>query len=706
MFRRIAFFWFVLLPALILGSDSIKLPAPPPTEKIPVSEVLHGVTITDPYRWLEDQNSPATRKWIAEQNAYTQSLLDQIPGSDAIVARMTELFRVDTIGVPGERNHRLFYTARKAGQEQSVMYMRDAGGRDQVLEDGNTLSADHTISVSFNGLTRDGSLIGYGIRRGGADEVEIHFKDTNALADLKDVMPTGRYTGLSFLPDKSGFYYEIHLKDGPHVRFHKMGNDAAGDQEIWSVKDPSMGAAAQVTDDGRFLLMSVFYGTASDHNDLWLQDLANHGELKPLINDIHAGFQVALAGDTAYVHTNWKAENGRIIAIDLNNPARDKWRDIVPEATDAISGFAPAGGKLVVQYLHNATSVLKIFSGDGRPLGEVKLPGLGTVGGLSARWENNNLYYGFVSFAQPLTIYRYDMGKGTQQEWARNSVPVDPTKFETRQIWYESKDKTQIPMFLFYKKGLKLDGNLPVWLTGYGGFNLSSTPSFVARAIYWAERGGVYAVANLRGGGEFGEKWHHAGMFEKKQNVFDDFTAAAQWLIANHYTNPQRLAIFGGSNGGLLVGAALTQHPELFKAVICEYPLLDMIRYQQFLVARYWVVEYGSSENPDQFKYIYAYSPYHNVKPGTKYPAVLLWSGDSDTRVAPLHARKMTALLQAANGGPNPILLHYDAASGHSRGAETATTKRIEEERDRFLFVFWQLGMTAAPAKTAAAANK
>ena len=704
MFSRFALL-FLFTSAFLFSSATISVPPPPPTAKDPVTETLHGVTITDPYRWLEDQNSPETRKWIAEQNAYTRSLLDQVPGRGAIQKRMGELLRVDTIGVPFEREHRLFYSARKATQEQSVMYTR-VNGRDQVLEDANSLSADHTVSVSFTGVSRDGSLIAYGVRHGGADEVEMHFKDTGTLTDLSDVMPTARYSGANFLPDKSGFYYSIQMKDGPHVRFHKMGTASTDDRELWAGHDATLGAFAQVTDDSHYLVLGVFHGSSSDHSELWMQDLANHGELKPIVNDVHAEFLPAFAGNTLYVRTNWKAENGRIIAIDLNDPARDKWREIVPEAQDAIASFALSGGKVVVEYLHNATSVLKVFSGDGKPVAEIKLPTLGTIAGLSGRWENNDLYYGFMSFAQPLTIYRRDMTTGQQQEWARNSVPVDPTQFEIKQVWYPSKDGTKIPMFLLYKKGLKPSANTPVWLTGYGGFNLSRTPQFGAYPIYWAERGGIFALPNLRGGGEFGEKWHHAGMFEKKQNVFDDFISAAEWLIANHYTSKEKLAIFGGSNGGLLVGAALTQRPDLFRAVICEYPLLDMVRYHQFLVARFWVTEYGSSDDPAQFKYIYAYSPYHHVKPGTKYPAVLLWSGDSDTRVAPLHARKMTALLQADNGGPNPIMLHYDAAAGHSRGAETSTSKLIEENTDRFLFVFWQLGMTDAPSSSSAAGNK
>jgi prolyl oligopeptidase len=707
MFRRTALLSLLLLTSFIFRADVTNSPPPPDSPKHPITETLHGVTLTDPYRWLEDQNAPETRKWIDEQNAYTHSLIDKLPGRDAIAARMSELLKVDVVGVPFERNKKLFFTARKADQDQSVLYMRDlAGGnsKNTLLVDGNALSPDHTVSASFAGLSKDARLMAYNIRRGGADETEVHFKNLQTLQDLGEVMPTARYGGISFLLDNSGFYYSIQLKEGPRLRFHKMGTDFAQDQEIYGKGlTPTHFVFAQVTEDGKYLLMQVVFGSSGDKGELYVQDLANHGPLKPIVNEIPARFSAILGGDVAYTETNWNAPNGKILAIDLAHPEQSNWKTVIPEAPDAIEAFDAAGGKLVVEYLHNAASQLKLFGADGKPQREIKLPGIGTVGGLSGRWETKDIYYRYVSFNTPPTVYQYDLSGNAQQEFARTKVPVDPNNFEVKQVWYGSKDSTKIPMFLVYKKGLKLDGNNPVLLTGYGGFNVSRTPEFSVQALYWAERGGVFALPNLRGGGEFGEKWHHAGMLEKKQNVFDDFIGAAEWLVANKYTNPQKLAITGGSNGGLLVGAALTQRPELFRAVICSFPLLDMIRYQNFLVARFWTPEYGSSEDAEQFKYILKYSPYQNVKSGTKYPAVMLWSGDFDTRVAPLHARKMTALLQADNGGPNPIMLHYDVKSGHSEGRPV--TKIVEDQVDQFSFLFWQLGVAPPSASAGTAAG-
>jgi prolyl oligopeptidase len=388
--------------------------------------------------------------------------------------------------------------------------------------------------------------------------------------------------------------------------------------------------------------------------------------------------------------TNWKAPMWRVFAVDLKNPARDRWREIIPETDARLEGIVLAGGKLFADYTRSAVAQLKIFEPSGKPAGEIKLPGLGTVSGFTGRWGSREVFFSFESFAAPFAVYRFDVEKGSREVWARSHVPFDGSAFEVKQVWYESKDKTRIPMFLFHKKGIKLDGSHRTLLTGYGGFDVSETPSFSAEAAVWVERGGIYAQANMRGGGEFGEAWHHAGMLGNKQNVFDDFIAAGEWLVANGYTKPARLAIIGTSNGGLLMGAALTQRPDLFGAVVCRYPLLDMLRFQKFLVAQWWVPEYGSSDDAGQFPYLYAYSPYHHVVPGTKYPAVLFVTGDGDTRVAPLHARKMAARLQAATSSGRPVLLLYDTKSGHSGGRPVG--KLIEEQTNELSFLYWQLG--------------
>ena len=690
-------FCLLLMLALLGATPSFAADAnkrtPPPTKKDNVQETLHGVTLTDPYRWLEDQNSPDTRAWIETQNQYTRSFLGDLPTRAEISRRLAELVKVDTMSAPTERGGRYFYSGRKADQDLSVVHMRQGlDGNDEVLIDPHPWSPDHTTSVQTLSITNDGKVLMYGVRLGGADELEVRAFDVDQKKDLADKLERARYSGVAITPDASGIYYGILTPEGPRVRYHAMGTDTKSDKQIFgdgygreAIISPSL------SEDGRWLMIDVAHGASSDFTEVYLQDLAAKTPIQPLVNDIHARFDAHFAGDKLFIETNWNAPNGRVMAVDLNHPQRENWKEIIAESESPIEGISAVGGKLFVRYLHNATSQVLIFSPDGNRTGEIALPSLGTVGNVSGRWTSKDAFYGFSSFVTPSVIRRYEVATGKQSEWFRTKVPVDPNKFEVQQVWYESKDKTKVPMFLVYAKGLKKDGARPTLLTGYGGFNLNRTPGFSAEAVIFAEHGGIYALPNLRGGGEFGEKWHRAGMLANKQNVFDDFESAGDWLVKNGYTSPSKLAISGGSNGGLLVGAALTQRPDLFRAVVCSYPLLDMVRYQKFLVARYWVSEYGSSEDPQQFQYILKYSPYQNVKPGTKYPAVLFVSGDSDTRVAPLHARKMTALMQASQGGDNPILLHYDTKAGHSGGR--SISKVIEDQTDEYSFLFWQLGV-------------
>jgi prolyl oligopeptidase len=558
------------------------------------------------------------------------------------------------------------------------------------LIDPNPLSADRTTSANLLGVSDDGTLLAYGLRQGGEDEVAIRLFDVERRKDLADQLPRGRYMGLSITPDKSGFYYSRYGPQGSRVYFHTLGKDPGADPEIFGKGyTPDKGVSGRLTEDGRYFIFQVSHGSAADKVEIYFQDLVKKGPITPVVNDITARFSGHAAGSTLYMLTNWQAPNGRILAVDLTNPARERWREIIPAGQAVLEGFSAAGGKLFITCMENVQSTLKIFSAEGKHLRDVPMPAIGRIGGVSGRWSRNEAFFQFDSFHIPGTIYRYDIAGDRQEVWARLNVPIDAGRFETKQVWYPSKDGTKIPMFLFHRKGLKLDGARPVFLTGYGGFNLNRTAEFSPTAVLWAEQGGVFALPNLRGGGEFGEGWHRAGMLASKQNVFDDFIAAAQWLIKAGYTSPAKLAISGRSNGGLLVGAALTQRPDLFRAVVCGYPLLDMIRYQKFLIARFWVPEYGSSDNPDQFKFIYAYSPYHHVKPGTKYPAVLFVTGDSDTRVAPLHARKMAALLQAATGSDRPVLLHYDTKAGHTRGMPMG--KQIDDLTDELSFLLWQL---------------
>jgi prolyl oligopeptidase len=666
---------------------------PPSTPRHEVVETLHGVKISDPYRWLEDQHSPETRGWIDAENRYTESILGALPGRDRLEQQISTLMKVDTVMTPHEEGGRYFFSKRGADQELFVVYVRNGlGGKDEVLLDPHPLSPDHSTSIGLADLSPDGKLAVYQVRRGGEDETTIKLLDVDSRKDLPDQLPRANYLSVSLKHDKSGLYYSRQLTGGSRVFYHALNTASGKDQEIFGEGyGPEKILSTSISDGGRYLIIHVLYGSSAEKTEVYYQDLVTKGPILPLAKDVAARFIAYAVGDQLFLHTNWKAPNGRILAVDLRNSGQDHWREIVAESGAVIEGLSPAGGKLFVNYTHNASSQLRVFEPDGKPVGEVDLPSLGTVSGLSGRWHSNEAFFEFSSFHVPPAVYHYDVAKRHQEVWARTNVPVESDRFEVKQVWYESNDKTKVPMFLLHLKGLKLDGMRPTLITGYGGFDISVTPTFSQQAVLWAVHGGVFALPSLRGGGEFGENWHRAGMLEKKQNVFGDFIAAAEWLVREGYTNPSKLAIMGRSNGGLLVGAALTQRPDLYRAVICGYPLLDMIRYQRFLVAQYWVPEYGSSEDPGQFKYLYAYSPYHHVKKGTEYPAVLFMTGDFDTRVDPLHARKMAALLQWATAPPasRPVLLHYDTKAGHSGGLPLH--KQIANMTDELGFLFWQL---------------
>jgi prolyl oligopeptidase len=670
---------------------------PPKAEVEAVTDTIHGVEVTDPYRWLEDQNSAKTRAWINAENAYTDSVLSRIPGRPALKEKVTALLKTESMSPPRVRNGRYFFLRRSTDQDQSALYMRQgSNGKDELLVDPLTLSPEHTITVTLNAVSQDGSLIAYGLRQGGEDEITPHLLDVDKHKELPDQLPRARYSGIAILPDKSGVFMTRVLPQGPRVFFHALGTNVDADVEIFGKgygSEKSIGT--ELSDDGRYLIITVFYGSAATQTEIYYQDLKSKGPVLPVVNDVEAAFYGILGGDRLFVRTNWNAPKWRILEVDLTNPGRDHWREVIAEGNEAMEGASAVGGRLAVSFVQDAVNRVRIYDPNGKLQRELKPPTVGSLSLPTGEWNHNESFYAFNSFHIPTTIYSYDLTSGKQTVWFQSRVPIATERYEVKQVWYPSKDGTKIPMFLAYAKGLKLDGSNPALLTGYGGFNLSSAPSFSAFAAAWIANGGVWALANLRGGGEFGEAWHHAGMLEKKQNVFDDFIAAAEWLVRNKYTSPERLAIRGRSNGGLLMGAMITQRPDLFAAVSCGYPLLDMLRYHKFLIASYWVPEYGSSENAEQFKYIYAYSPYHHVRPGTKYPAVLFTSGDSDTRVAPLHARKMTALMQAANGSDKPILLHYDTKAGHI-GA-TPVSKEIDTTTDELNFLMWQLKMTPSP---------
>jgi len=695
MKRRNVLAIVLFLCPLLFAADKQQVAKPPATSAHEVTDDYHGVSVTDSYRWLEDQNSPETRAWIDEQNAYTQKVLSSYTGREALRSQIEKVMKTDSIGMPIKRGNRYFYLRRRADQNLDMLCMRQQG-KETVLVDANTLTPDGSISVVISGGTDDGSLLAYGQRKGGADEIAVTILNVDTLKPLPDNFPLARYGVFHITPDRKSLYYTKYTPGvGPRLYAHTLGTDVGSDKEIFGGK---LGTGdyinADLSPDGRYLVMIVSHGSAAEKTELYYQDLKTGGPVRTIVNDIEAYFDFEIGGDHLFVRTNWQAPNWRVLAIDLKNPVRAAWKTAIIESSAPIDEVTAAGGKLFITYLQNVVTQIKVYSPTGKFLRDVPLPEIGTavVGG---RWSQDEVFYRFSSFSTPRAIFSYSAASGKQTEWARITVPIPTDQLQTEQVWYESKDGTRVPMFLVFKKGTtpSADLPLPTLLTGYGGFRISETPSFSPEAAVWALAGGVYARPNLRGGGEFGEKWHKAGMLEHKQNVFDDFISAAEWLVSHKYTNSEHLAISGGSNGGLLVGAAFTQRPELFKAVICGYPLLDMLRYDKFLVARFWVPEYGSAtDSAEQFKYLRAYSPYQNVKKGTKYPAIMFVTGDSDTRVAPLHARKMTALMQADNGDNNPILLHYDTKAGHARGG-VAIKKQIDDLTDEMGFLMWQLGM-------------
>jgi prolyl oligopeptidase len=683
----------ILLFVFALSTLACAQQAPPVARADNFRETFHGQEIVDPYHWLEDSGGAETRQWIDAENAYAHALLDPLPVRAGIQARLTAMMHHDAMDAPEQRADYYYYSKRGADQELQSFYRRKrSGGTEELLLDPGQLSPDHTVSISPLDVSDDGALVAYGVRQGGQDETELRILDVGHRRNLPDRLPHALYRGFAFKKDASGFYYTLQHRDsGSRVFYHALGSDPAKDVEVFG---SGFGADTwidpQVSENGRYLLISVQRGWAQ--GDLYIQDLQAGSPIQPLIKGLAGKFRGDFAGDVLIVGTDWKAPKGRVLRIDLHRPAQENWREVVPEGADAIDDWALLDGKLYVTWLHNVSSRIGLFSLEGKPLGEVPTPGIGSAN-LRGRADQKEGIFSFTSFTEPRALYRYDAATGKKSLWYRDEVPFDSAPFETEQVWYPSKDGTKIPMFLIHRKGLVPDGKTPTILYGYGGFDVSITPSFSASHAWWIEQGGLFAIANLRGGGEFGEEWHRAGMLEKKQNVFDDYIAAAEWLIAKKYTNPGKLAIWGGSNGGLLVGAALTQRPDLYQAVICWHPDLDMVRYYKYTKDNNppALLEYGNAADPAQFKFLYAESPYEHISPGTKYPAVLFESGDADTRVPPEQARKMTARLQAATTSGRPVLLLYDAKAGHSGGLPFK--KIVEDSSYELSFVAWQLGL-------------
>jgi len=710
------------------AAAAVTVPPPPPTKAAPVKEVVDGVPIVDDYRWLEgnDENpramgamTPEVAAWTEAQNAYTRSILDRLPARKELEAKLRPLMQVGSVSLPYMRGDRYFYSKREGDQNQASIYVR-AGykGTPRLLLDPAAIDPSGLTTIAWTNPSRDGKLLAYGTFRAGDERATLHVLEVDGGRTLPLTIG-GKVSSFDWLPDASGFFYrnlsDVENPYSGQVRFHRMGTEASQDLLVIRQLTPAenarlahtFGPFAGLSKDGRWLFLA--YSTGTNTNDAWIayaRKFVATGELVKVPISVGEDGQSSgtFAGDTLYLHTTVGAPNGRVFAVDPQHPDRAGWKLLVPERKDVVIQSITAGrGVLAVHEIVAAHDRYELYDPQGRPLGELKLPGLGTAG-LSTDEDRSEAYLQFTSFNYPSTIFRVDLAhpEASPELWERPQVPVDPSTVEVEQVWYPSKDGTRVSMFIAHKKGLAHNGRNPTLLTGYGGFDISEKPTFSPTLFQWFDAGGVFALPNLRGGGEYGEAWHRAGMLARKQNVFDDFIAAAEYLIQAGYTSPAKLAIEGGSNGGLLTGAALTQRPDLFAAVICAVPLLDMVRYQNFLMARYWVPEYGSSEDKDQMPFLYAYSPYHHVKPGTKYPAVLLTAAENDARVHPSHARKMTALLRAADGSDQsrkPILLWVERDAGHGSGKPLSL--RIRDQADQRIFLLWQLGMLPGETQTA-----
>jgi prolyl oligopeptidase len=681
----------------IHGRDGITLPPPPGAEATPVADDYSGTKIVDSYRWLEDAKSPETRAFIDAQNAYTARYMKQVRIRPDAVDDLDALENVPATGAPIERAGSYFFEKRMAGEQQYSIYVRHGWtGKDQRLIDPANLSRDTNTSVGIEEVSRDGTLLVYSVKQGGADENSIHVFNVKTGKTLEDELPAARYDGVSFVPDGASFYYARNNKDGSLLYQHTLGTRVSRDPVIFGREFRGEELAGSdlfsgvVTDDGRYLVIQIDRGVPAKRVDIVYRDLTKPGApFDVLVWGLDSRFDTTYAKGAWYVKTDYKSPKGRILRADPG-VMPDAWKTIVPEGQDVISEWSIVGGKIYVNRLKDVKTETTVFALDGKPAGTIDYDGIGSASSVFGRTTDRYGYFFFSSIIVPHTIYRLDTTTGKREVFFQPKIPFDSSQYELKQVFFKSKDGTQVPMFIAGKKGLKQDGTERLLMTGYGGFDVNITSEWNPAHAWWLQQGGWLAVPNMRGGGEYGETWHEQGMFEKKQNVFDDWFAAAEYLIANKYTSPQHFAISGRSNGGLLMGASITQRPELFSAVWCGYPLLDMLRYQKFLVGRYWVTEYGSSENEKQFPYLLKYSPYQNVKAGTAYPAVMFFTGDSDTRVDPLHARKMTALIQPASSSGRPILLHYSLAGGHSSGV--SVDQQVQDDADQLTFLWTESG--------------
>ncbi|HEY3278870.1 MAG TPA: prolyl oligopeptidase family serine peptidase [Gemmatimonadales bacterium] len=690
----------LLLPTLML----IQAISYPPTRKADVVDDYRGTKVPDPYRWLEDVDSPETRAWVEAENRVTFGYLEQIP-ERAWIRRLTELWDYPKYGAPFKKGGRYFFFKNAGLQNQAVLYTQTAlTAAPAVLLDPNTLSADGTVALSTLALSEDGRLLLYGTSGSGSDWQEFRVRDVSTGHDRSDHLRWIKFSGAAWTHDGAGFFYSrypepaaggdplLALNRDQKVYYHRLGTDQSADRLVYERPDqPDWGFGAEVSADGRYLVLNVWLGT-DRRNRIYYAALGDAARprlgapIVRLLDAFDAGYEfVGNDGPVFYFATDLDAPRKRVIAIDTRKPDRTAWREVIPQRADVLEGVQIIHDTFVARYLHDAHSVLELIALDGKPAGEVALPAIGSIVQVSGERHDAEMFYAFTSFLYPTTIFRHDFTTGRTSVFKAPEIAFDPSGYETVQVFYRSKDGTRVPMFLTYRKGLRKDGANPTYLYGYGGFNVNLTPAFSIGVLVWLEMGGIYAQPILRGGAEYGEEWHQAGMLERKQNVFDDFLAAAEYLNAEGYTSPARLAIGGGSNGGLLVGAAMTQRPDLFGAAVPAVGVMDMLRFHRFTIGWAWVTEYGSADSVAHFPFLYAYSPLHHLKPGTRYPATLITTADHDDRVVPGHSFKFAAALQAAQAGSAPVLIRIETKAGHGAGKPTA--KIIDEQTDRWAFL-------------------
>jgi prolyl oligopeptidase len=671
----------------------------PPARLADVIDDYHGTAVSDTYRWLEEPDSAETQAWVAAQNELTEQTLGQLPQRDQFRQRLPELWNYPRSSAPERKGDTYFWQKNDGLQDQSVLVRQGAlAGEPELVIDPNTLSEDGTTALTMTSFTQDGRFLAYNLSESGSDWQTIHLLDLETGQHLDEIIRWCKFALAAWLPDNSGFFYarypapdempEAAPSTHQRVYFHRLGTPQSDDRLVYARPDaPELGFHPHMTDDGRYLLLHVWEGT-DRRNRVYYREIGSDGDFIRLLDEMDAKYHfIHNDGPVFYFETDLDAPNGRIVAIDSEQPDRANWRELIAEGSDAIAFSRMVYDHFVVAYLHHAHHRLHLFDKTGTPAAEVALPTIGTIFDLSGRRQDRELFIHFFSFLYPPTILCYDVETAELSFHHQPQLAFDPSNYETRQVFYPGKDGTEIPLFLTHKKGLVLDGDNPTLLYGYGGFNISLTPLFSPNRLVWLEQGGIYAQAALRGGGEYGEAWHQAGMLERKQTVFDDFIAAAEWLITHDYTRPQRLAIEGRSNGGLLVAACMTQRPDLFGAVHCGVPVIDMLRYHLFTAGRYWISEYGNAEaDREQFEFLLAYSPLHNVRPGATYPPTLITTADTDDRVVPLHAKKFAAALQAAGSSHNPLLIRIETKAGHGLGKPTY--KLIEEAADVYAFLW------------------